>query len=112
MGVIFKIKPDGTGYAKLLDFAGTTNGSYPVGSLISDGAFLYGMTWGGGSGSCNFGCGTIFKIKPEGTGYLKLLDFEGTTNGSKPYGSLILMVPFCMARQSSAAQTIWVCFLK
>lgn len=89
LGTLFKIKYDGTGYSKLLDFAGTTNGSSPRGSLISDGTFLYGMTLGGGTGHCTNGCGTIFKIKPDGTGYSMLLDFEGATNGSSPDGSLI-----------------------
>jgi uncharacterized repeat protein (TIGR03803 family) len=83
-GVIFKIKPDGTGYIDLLDFAGTTNGGGPRGSLISDGVFLYGMTIGGGANSM----GTIFKIMPNGTGYTKLLDFAGATNGKLPHGSL------------------------
>ena len=85
LGTLFKIKPDGTGFAKLLDFSGTTNGSSPYGNLISDGTFLYGMTVNGGAN--NFG--TIFKIMPDGTGYVKLLDFAGTTNGSNPWGSLI-----------------------
>ncbi|MBI4930249.1 MAG: hypothetical protein HY841_05770 [Bacteroidetes bacterium] len=85
LGTIFKIMPDGTGYVKLLDFAGVANGSFPYGSLISDGTFFYGMTYGGGTG----GSGTIFKIMPDGTGYAKLLDFAGPTNGSEPYGSLI-----------------------
>ncbi len=83
-GTIFKIMPDGTGYTKLLDFAGATNGSYPYGSLISDGTFLYGMTYNGGTN----GDGTIFKIMPDGTSYTKLLDFAGA-NGQYPYGSLI-----------------------
>jgi len=83
-GTIFKIKPDGTTYIKLLDFDGTTNGSYPYGSLISDGTFLYGMTYGGGTNDL----GTIFKIQPGGTGYVKLIDFDGTTNGSYPNGDL------------------------
>ena len=85
MGVVFKIKPDGTGYVKLLDFAGMANGSYPEGSLISDGTFLYGMTGGGGTNDM----GVIFKIKPDGTGYANLLDFAGAANGSYPTGSLI-----------------------
>ncbi|HXB39911.1 MAG TPA: T9SS type A sorting domain-containing protein [Bacteroidia bacterium] len=68
----------------LLNFADTTNGSYPQGALISDGTYLYGMTKTGGT----FGLGTIFKILPNGTGYVKLLDFDGTTNGSLPYGDL------------------------
>lgn len=91
-GVIFKIMPDGTGYSKLLDFLGTANGSYPIGSLISDGTFLYGMTNSGGAGTCLFpwgGCGVIFKIMPDGTGYSKLFDFASASDGSYPEGSLI-----------------------
>ena len=56
-GVIFKIKSDGTGFAKLLDFKDNINGSNPEGSFISDGAFLYGMTRNGGSHNM----GTLFK---------------------------------------------------
>ena len=44
LGTIFKIKPDGTNYAKLLDFAGAANGSNPQGAFISVGALLYGTT--------------------------------------------------------------------
>jgi uncharacterized repeat protein (TIGR03803 family) len=77
-GTIFKIKPDGTGSVKLFDFNKTINGSQPNGSLISDGTFLYGMTFRGGTNDV----GTTFKIKPDGTSYVKLLDFDGTTTGS------------------------------
>lgn len=83
-GVIFKIKLDGTGFVKLLDFTGTSNGSNPYGSLISDGTYLYGMTTSGGANQF----GTIFKISKDGMGYTKLLDFAGATNGKIPYGSL------------------------
>jgi uncharacterized repeat protein (TIGR03803 family) len=85
MGIIFKIKTDGTGYLKLLDFTGTANGSIPFGSLISDGTFLYGMTNAGGL----YNKGVIFKIKPDGTSYSDILDFAGIANGSAPSGSLI-----------------------
>ena len=85
MGTTFKIMPDGTGFAKLLDFSGVVNGKTPTGSLISDGTFLYGMTSAGGTKDF----GTIFKIKPDGTGFIKLLDFNGAANGSSPRGSLI-----------------------
>lgn len=84
-GTIFKIKTDGTEFTKILDFSGL-NGRYPFGNLISDGTFLYGMTRGGGIGGI-YAVGTIFKIKPDGTEYTKLLDFN-YSNGSKPYGSL------------------------
>jgi gliding motility-associated-like protein len=83
MGVIFKIKTDGSAYTKLLDFSGTANGGNPNGSLIYDGTFLYGMTYGGGAN----GTGLVFKIKTDGSGFTKLLDFTGL-NGSNPYGSL------------------------
>ncbi len=84
-GTLFKIRPDGTDFSKLLDFAGASNGSSPYGSLFSDGTFLYGMTSIGGANNL----GTIFKILPDGTGFTKLLDFNGTGNGSFPLGSLI-----------------------
>ncbi len=76
-------------YTKLLDFAGTANGSAPTGSLISDGNFFYGMTTTGGTDTCVHGCGVIFKIKSDGTGDTTLLNFSGVSNGSYPQGSLI-----------------------
>jgi len=83
-GTIFKIKTDGTGYIKLLDFAGASNGKFPLGSLVSDGVFMYGMTSQGGT----VNNGTIFRIKTDGTGFIKLMDFTGTANGSVPNGTL------------------------
>jgi hypothetical protein len=38
--------------------------------------------------------GTVFKIKPDGTGYVKLLDFAGSLNGKWPEGSLFMMEHF------------------
>ena len=90
-GTIFKIMPDGTNFTQLFEFNDTISGKSPFGSLISDGTFLYGMTTEGGTstGCAGFGCGTIFKIMPDGTGYSKLHDFQGVTDGSYPYGSLV-----------------------
>ncbi|MFY9310610.1 MAG: choice-of-anchor tandem repeat GloVer-containing protein [Bacteroidia bacterium] len=87
-GTIFKIKPDGTGYSQLLSFTGA-NGSNSQGSLLYDGTFLYGMTAAGGAYGGTNGYGTIFRIKPDGTEYSKLFDFDGTTTGANPIGSLI-----------------------
>jgi len=88
-GVVFRMKPDGTSDTVLLNFSTGANGYNPDGGLYSDGAFLYGMTTSGGSGTCSpYPCGTIFKIKPDGTGYTKLIDFTGA-NGATPTGSLI-----------------------
>lgn len=84
MGVLFKIMPDGTGFTKLLDFDGTATGSEPFGDLVSDGTFLYGTATTGGMNNL----GTLFKIMPDGTGFVKLLDFDGAANGRNPQGNL------------------------
>jgi uncharacterized repeat protein (TIGR03803 family) len=83
LGTIFKIKPDGTGFSKLLDFTGSMNGAGPYGALIFDGTFLHGTTKEGGL--TNFG--TIFKIKPDGSSFSKLFDFDGIS-GKNPFNSL------------------------
>ena len=82
-GVVFKVRHDGTGYTKLMDFTGA-NGSTPYGSLIFDGTFLYGLSEQGGLNNQ----GVIFKIKPDGSGYAKIMDFDGA-NGTNPRGSLL-----------------------
>ncbi|MGB3947461.1 MAG: choice-of-anchor tandem repeat GloVer-containing protein [Bacteroidia bacterium] len=78
MGTIFKIKPDGTGYSKLYDFSGVSDGNNPTSTLTFNGSFLYGTTIIGGLNNK----GVIFKIEPDGTNYSKLVDLDGTTNGS------------------------------
>lgn len=83
-GNLFKIHPDGSGFTNLLNFDGPLNGAVPEGSLISDGTFLYGMTWGGGTGNL----GTLFKIKPDGSAFEKLWEFTNATEGRNPYGTL------------------------
>ena len=70
---------------KLWDFGAQNDGTSPYGSLIYDGTFLYGMTITGGANNN----GTIFKIKPDGSGYYKLWDFAGAQgDGESPIGSL------------------------
>ena len=87
IGIIFKIKPDGTGYTVMHNFAGNpSDGTNPYGSLISDGTYLYGMTEMGGK---NYG-GMLFKIKPDGTSYDTLMSFNNTATGQNPLGSLLL----------------------
>ncbi len=83
-GVIFKIKTDGTGYAKLMDFDGA-KGANPYGSLLLLNNVLYGLTYNGGLSNK----GVAFKINPDGTGFTKLVDFDGATKGSNPYNEFI-----------------------
>jgi uncharacterized repeat protein (TIGR03803 family) len=86
MGVLFQYNPATSAYTNLLDFAGSTNGSHPHGSLIqaSDGN-LYGMTNAGGANDM----GVLFQYNPATNTYTNLLDFAGAANGSHPYGSLM-----------------------
>ncbi|MBL7850121.1 MAG: VCBS repeat-containing protein [Cyclobacteriaceae bacterium] len=83
-------------YTKILDFAGSANGSVPNGGLIIDGTYLYGLTRAGGLNDL----GTIFRVRPDGTGYQKLHDFNGT-NGSHPMGSLLSAGGFLFGVASS-----------
>lgn len=71
-GVIYKIKPDGSQFSKIYDF-NEVDGKRPYASLYYDGLYLYGKTSDGG---INGGYGTIYKIKPDGTGFTKLFDFD------------------------------------
>jgi len=74
-GTVFTLASDGTGYQVLHAFAagGTTNGIAPAAGLIADSAgTLYGTTqWGGGGTECGIGCGTVFKLAPDGTGFVE-----------------------------------------
>ena len=95
-GSIFSIGVDGKGFKVLHSFVrGTDDGAQPwYGSLTlsHDGSTLYGMTcYGGGGAGCPvLGCGTIFSINTDGTGYGLLHRFAGGGDGAAPYGSLIL----------------------
>lgn len=84
-GLIFKVKTDGTSFQDLLDFDNTNNGAYPRGDLYYDGTYLYALVPNGGK----YGDGTLIKVKNDGSGYTNLLDFDNTTLGSSPYGTVI-----------------------
>ncbi|MBP9689174.1 MAG: T9SS type A sorting domain-containing protein [Bacteroidia bacterium] len=92
-GTIFKVKKDGTGFAKLHNFAGASNGKNPIGGLVFNGTYLFGMTYYGGATDN----GTLFKILPNGTGFSKLVDFGGMVDGRNPEGSLIMDSAFLYA---------------
>jgi uncharacterized repeat protein (TIGR03803 family) len=86
MGVLFEYDPSTTTFAKKIDFAGTTNGSNPYGSLMqaSDGR-IYGMTNLGGAN----GKGVLFAYDTLTETITKKIDFDGTTNGGNPFGTLV-----------------------
>ena len=73
----------------LYNFRGGSEGATPFGSLISDDTGnLYGTTNVGGGGPCQFGgCGTIFKLAPDGTETV-LYAFTGGNDGAYPRAGL------------------------
>lgn len=91
----FSVGPQGSkagisaGYKLLRGFKGSADGSYPVASLAEVNGTLYGTTAGGGSGCAGYGCGTIFRISPAGTGYRVLYRFKGGADGEYPKAGLI-----------------------
>jgi uncharacterized repeat protein (TIGR03803 family) len=84
-GVLFQFDPASSTFTKKFDFDSIPNGSHPYGSLVqaADG-MLYGITCDGGSNSK----GVLFQYDPALSIYTKKIDFDGTTNGSFPFGSL------------------------
>jgi uncharacterized repeat protein (TIGR03803 family) len=84
-GVVYRIDKDGTGFEKLHDFSPAADGNGPIGKLTegADGA-LYGVTNNGGLN----GYGTVFGVRKDGTGFLKLRDLS-YQDGGYPNGGLI-----------------------
>ena len=78
-GTIFQIAPDGTNYTVLYAFAGPPmDGSHPNALILAADGNLYGITRSGGASRCGApGCGTIFRIAPDGTNYTVLYAFSG-----------------------------------
>jgi uncharacterized repeat protein (TIGR03803 family) len=85
-GTVFKITPDGT--LTTLHMFADDDGQRPVAGLVqgSDGNF-YGTTSEGGTGNCVEGCGTVFKITPNGN--LAVLHRFTGPDGGVPYAGLI-----------------------
>jgi uncharacterized repeat protein (TIGR03803 family) len=95
-GTVYKLAPSGPRAYKetvLYSFRGGDDGNQPKAGLIADASGrLYGTTEGGGNGAgCNgFGCGTVFKLTPAGSGYAEsiLYRFQGGDDGMYPLASL------------------------
>jgi uncharacterized repeat protein (TIGR03803 family) len=88
-GTVFKLAPDGT-ETVLCAFQGGSDGADAYAGVISDSlGNLYGTTLeGGGSGCGGYGCGTVFKIAPDGAETV-LYVFQGGTDGSYPQAGLL-----------------------
>jgi uncharacterized repeat protein (TIGR03803 family) len=88
-GTVFVLAADGTERV-IYSFTGGSDGLAPVAGAIRDkSGNLYGTTYQGGNGNCPYvGCGTVFKVAPDGTESV-LHVFSGGSDGSQPIAGLI-----------------------
>jgi len=87
-GTVFRITPSGT-LTNLHSFNGS-DGACPAAGLVqgTDGN-LYGTTlFGGASDRCQCGCGTVFRISPNGR-FTTLHSFDGDDDGEAPETALV-----------------------
>lgn len=87
-GTVFRIGTDGSDFAVLHSFSGSTgDGSSPRGALAIGDGVLYGTTSRGGAS----GFGTVFRIDSDGSDFALLHSFTTSgADGSEPEGSLVL----------------------
>jgi uncharacterized repeat protein (TIGR03803 family) len=71
-------------------FTGSPDGGFPNGGVIVDSkGNIYGTTSEGGTGSCDGGCGTVYKFSPSGKETI-LYSFTGANgDGKYPQGELV-----------------------
>lgn len=88
-GAVFKLAANGMG-GLLYSFKGGSDGDGAFSGVIVDAAGnLYGTTaFGGGTGCGGAGCGTVFKIAPDGSEVV-LYSFTGGDDGDHPSAGLI-----------------------
>lgn len=96
-GTVFELTPDSSGgYTEsvLYAFTAGSDGASPEAGLIMDhSGDIYGTTAAGGQVGCVTGCGTVFKLAPDGTGsYTEsiLHAFTDGSDGANPEAGLIM----------------------
>lgn len=88
-GTIFRLAPDGTETTLHSFQGGASDGSGPNWLVMDKALNLYGTTGaGGGTGCSGYGCGTVFKVAPDGTETM-LYAFAGGSDGSFPTSLLM-----------------------
>jgi uncharacterized repeat protein (TIGR03803 family) len=86
-GVIYKVKTDGTGYQTLHHFD-KSGGMYPDRGLVQDASGnLYGMTYAGGTHNL----GVVYKIRPDGGGFVRLHSFSVKQQFDSPIDQSLLV---------------------
>jgi len=90
-GTIFSITPSGT--LTMLHSFDDTDGYYPWGGLVQaiNGDFYGTTVYGGANSSCAGGCGTVFKMTPQGvlTTLYSFCSQANCADGEYPYAGLV-----------------------
>ena len=89
-GTVYKLTKDRK-ESVLYAFKGGTDGYGPSGALMLDASGdLYGTTVsGGGCTALQYGCGTVFRLAPDGTETV-LYAFQGGSDGYFPDGNVVM----------------------
>jgi hypothetical protein len=69
LGSVFELTPPSSSgnpwtYTGIYDFGAPGDAKIPIGMTLGQGGVLYGASTTGGTGSCSFGCGTVFSLTP------------------------------------------------
>ena len=91
-GTVYRLSPSGELWreAVLYSFAGSPDGSAPLGGVLMDAAGnLFGTTFAGGPGNS----GTIYELQPSGSGWTEsvLYAFQDPSGGIDPGSNLALL---------------------
>lgn len=88
-GTVYELTPDGT-ETVLHSFSGGSDGASPMSRVIEDPyGNLYGTAANGGSSACHLGCGTVYRISPDGV-ETTLHGFTGGADGYFSEASLVM----------------------
>jgi uncharacterized repeat protein (TIGR03803 family) len=83
IGVVFKMRNDGSGFSIIHSFTAVNEGAFPAGALLESSGTLFGTTAGGG----NPGLDTVFSVRTNGSLFTTLHYFAPLTNGTNADGS-------------------------
>ncbi|HWX22481.1 MAG TPA: choice-of-anchor tandem repeat GloVer-containing protein [Candidatus Binatia bacterium] len=118
-GTVFGLNTDGTGFANLHAFRlsdlngrapygtpaffGNSDAAGPWSEVILSGKRLYGTTQAGGRS----GFGTVFAVNTDGTGFRLVHTFTNGSDGSWPYGRLVLSGNTLYGTASGGGDSRW-----
>jgi uncharacterized repeat protein (TIGR03803 family) len=88
-GTVFKVSPNGA-HTVIYRFKGAPDGAAPFAGVIDVGGVLYGTTQSGGArkAACFPGCGTVFRVNPDGTAEKVIYRFKAGADGAQPIAAL------------------------